>query len=420
MLKIGQLKELFYYGLPAFAIALLGLPLYIYMPTFYAQNAGLGMFEVGAVLFVARFLDVLFDPFIGFVSDRHFSRESLMFLGAIVLICAFYFLTHPPLGVGYFWLFFFSVMVYFGWSMLSIPYYAFGADLGENYHQNTHYSLARELLNMSGVLLALLLPYVLDVANDAKRSLLVMFTTIAIILPLAMAFFLLKVKHKQKKTSLLSFFQMYKALLEQIKNSKNLFISFFLNNFANALPATLFLFYVNLVIKSPEFTGLLLLLYFVSGIVALPFWAYISKKVGKKRAWMFSMLSAAFFFAFVPFLGEGDLLAFTLITLLSGLSLGADMALPASMQADIAQNSSKNESELGGALFGFFAILTKLSLAFGVGVSFGVLSLFDFAPNTASQESLFVLSLLYGLLPLLLKVTAIISLWKYEEKALQI
>lgn len=417
MLKTAEIKELFYYGLPAFAIALLGLPLYVYMPTFYATNASLGMFEVGAILFFARFLDVAFDPFIGYISDRYFSRQRLMFFGAILLITAFYFLTHPPLGVGYFWLFAFSVMVYFGWSMLSIPYYALGADLGENYHQNTHYSSARELLNMSGVLVALFLPYALNVANDAKLSLLVMFETIAIILPLAMAVFLLKVRHSNKNNSVLSFSKMYKALLVQIGDSKNLFLSFFLNSFANAIPATLFLFYVNLVIKSPAFTGLLLLLYFLSGIVALPLWAYISKKIGKKRAWILSMLSAAFFFAFVPFLGEGDLFAFTLITLLSGLSLGADMALPASMQADVVQNSSKGQTQLGGALFGFFAMLTKLSLAFGVGVSFAVLGLFNFDSQSPSSESLFVLSLLYGVLPLLLKLTAIGFLVKYEEKS---
>lgn len=415
MLKTIEIKELFYYGLPAFAIALMGLPLYIYLPTFYADDVGLGMFGVGVVLFVARFLDVLSDPIIGYVSDKYFSRQRLMVYGAIVLISSFYFLTHPTLEANYFWLFGFSIVVYFGWSMLSIPYYALGADLGENYHQNTHYSSARELFNMIGVLFALILPYTFNVGDDAKNSLLVMFKTIAIALPLVMLLFLLKTRKADRKSSKLSFWQMYKTLVGEIRISKNLFLSFFLNSFANAIPATLFLLYVNLVIESPTYTGGLLLIYFVSGIIALPFWAYISNKIGKKRAWILSMFSAAFFFAFVPFLGEGDLFAFTLITILSGLSLGADMALPASMQADVAQNSSKKNMELGGTLFGFFAMLTKLSLAFGVGVTFSVLGIFDFDTNAPTQEGLLILSLLYGVLPVVLKSTAIFTLMRYVE-----
>jgi len=411
-----EYKAVFYYALPAFAIALLGLPLYVYLPTFYAQDVGLGMFWVGVILFLARFLDVLFDPLIGYVSDRYFSRQKLMFLGALVLLISFYFMTHPASNAGYLWLFVFSVLVYFGWSMLSIPYFALGADLGENYHQNTQYSTARELSNISGVLVALLLPYIFYVADDAKGALLVMFNTILFVLPLTIAVFLLKINHQQIKNSLLSFTQMLQELRVQLGVSKHLFISFFLNNFANALPATLFLFYVNLVIQSPAFTGLLLLLYFVSGILALPFWVFVSKKLSKKTAWMLSMASAAFFFSFVPFLGEGDLVAFTLISLLSGLSLGADMALPASMQADIAQKSSQNNAQLGGTLFGFFAMLVKLSLAFAVGVSFALLGLFDFNPKEPSPESLFVLSLLYGLLPVVLKIAAIFIVSKYEEK----
>ena len=53
------------YGVPAVAISLLGLPLYVYLPTYYAQNVGLGVFSVGVVLFFARVFDMFIDPLIG-------------------------------------------------------------------------------------------------------------------------------------------------------------------------------------------------------------------------------------------------------------------------------------------------------------------------------------------------------------------
>ncbi|CAA6816427.1 MAG: MFS transporter, partial [uncultured Sulfurovum sp.] len=118
------------------------------------------------------------------------------------------------------------------------------------------------------------------------------------------------------------------------------------------------------------------------------------------------------FFAFVPFLGTGDFNAFLFITIFTGFSLGADMALPASIQADVAQEAKK---EVSGTLFGFFAMLTKLALALGVGVSFGILGLFDFSTENPTADSLIVLALLYALLPIVLKVVAIFLLSKYKE-----
>jgi len=97
------------------------------------------------------------------------------------------------------------------------------------------------------------------------------------------------------------------------------------------------------------------------------------------------------------------------------MSLGADMALPSSIQADIAQRSTQKYGEMSGTLFGFFAMLTKLSLAFGVGVSFSILGLFSFSADNPNPTSLFVLTLLYGALPVILKLSAIFVLRKYQE-----
>lgn len=404
------------YALVALPLALLGLPLYVYLPTFYAQDIGLGLFGVGAVLLFARLFDMLSDPIVGHLSDHYFSRKTFMFFGAVLLLIGFYFLTHPSQNAGYMWLFSFSMLVYLGWSLVSIPYYALGADLGESYEQNTHYASWREFLNISGLLLALLLPYLFGVADAAGESLTLLFTLIVVLLPLTLGLFFWGVNATTLQNHLISLRDSLRLFYKEMKSSRYLFGAFFLNSFANALPATLFLFYVEFVIGAKEQAGLLLILYFFSGIAALVFWNFLAKKTSKKVAWAFSMLNAIFFFAFVPFLGEGDFFWFLLITLFSGMSLGADMALPASMQADAAQNSDEAPREMGGTLFGFFAMLVKLSLAFGVGVSFAILALFDFTPKEPNAESLFALSLLYGVAPVLLKLAALLVLVRHKEK----
>ena len=193
------------YGVPAVAISLLGLPLYVYLPTYYAQNVGLGVFSVGVVLFFARVFDMFIDPLIGYISDSYMSRKVMMLLGAILLYITFYALTHPAEESGVLYLLFLSLGVYSAWSLLSIPYFALGSDISNSYHENTLLSSSREIFNIFGVLLALSMPYVYDVAEDAGASLLVLFDTLSIILPISLllCFVFLKEEKRIKKIKLL-------------------------------------------------------------------------------------------------------------------------------------------------------------------------------------------------------------------------
>jgi Na+/melibiose symporter-like transporter len=408
--------QIFTYGVPALAIALLGLPLYVYLPTFYAEDVGLGVFGVGIALFFARIFDMLNDPFIGYLSDTYMSRKWMMLLGAVLLYVTFYALTHPPKESGIFYLLFLSIGVYGAWSLLSIPYYALSSDISNSYHENTHFSSSREFFNILGALLALVLPYYFKVAEDAGASLLVLWDALSIILPVTLVLFFLFLKEGKRSKNSVSLVRVFTHFKFEMMESKRVFLAFFLNNFANAIPATLFLFFISLVVDAKDASGMLLLLYFGSGVLSLPLWILLSKKISKKTAWLISMGSASFFFFFVLFLGKGDIVYFSIITIFTGMSLGADIALPASIQTDIAQRATKKYGEISGTLFGFFAMLTKLSLAFGVGVSFVMLGLVDFSAQAPTQKALFVLTLLYGALPLLLKLSAMIVLRKYQEK----
>lgn len=403
------------YALPAVPVALLGLPLYIYLPAFYAEEIGLGVSLVGIILFAARFFDMLTDPLIGHYSDRYWRRKPLMFVGALVLLAGFFGLTHPSADAGSAWLLLFSVLVYTGWSALSIPYLSLNAELSPDYHDKTRLASARELATMLGVVAALMLPYAFNIAERSGDTLLLMWQTLLWLLPVMLGIMLIGIKEPAVRVSDPLSLEQTGSAIRSHNGLGHLFSAYFINNLANALPATLFLFFVERVIGAPEKTGFLLLLYFVSGMAALPFWTRLSRKTGKRRAWMLSMLLASAAFAFVPLLGQGDLDWFILICVLSGLSLGADMALPASIQSDAAQAAERSGFRLTGVLFGLWAMLTKLALALAVGIAFGILGLAGFDPAAPSPASLTVLSLLYGLLPVILKLGSILILRHYRE-----
>ena len=89
------------------------------------------------------------------------------------------------------------------------------------------------------------------------------------------------------------------------------------------------------------------------------------------------------------------------------------MALPSSIQAEVA-NLTKEKEDLTGVLFGFWAMITKLSLALAVAISFISLEIVNFESQNINQTSIFVIIFLYSILPIILKIFSIISLLKYE------
>jgi glycoside/pentoside/hexuronide:cation symporter, GPH family len=187
-----------------------------------------------------------------------------------------------------------------------------------------------------------------------------------------------------------------------------------MNNLANALPATLFLFFVKYVLNLEEKTGLFLIVYFLSAIVTFPIWIKLSIRTSKKSTWILSMITACMAFIFVPFLQENDFLYFLIICIITGMSLGADMALPSSIQADVAQESKKINNDISGILFGFWAMITKFSLALAVAISFITLEFTAFDTQNINESSLIAIIILYSIIPILFKFISIILLSKYK------
>ena len=413
-------SQILYYSLIAIPLAIVGLPLYIYLPTYYITDIGISVTTVGFILFMARLTDVFTDPFFGYLSDKSVkyfkSRKPIMIIGSLVLIVSFYLLINPNTLYKELWLLTFSITIYIGWSMINIPYLTWSSEISNKYEDKTILNSSRELFTILGVLIALIIPYLYKISQNSQKTLEILYLSFLILfIPL----FIISLKKIKINTDFIfndKFnIKNIKIVYTKIKDLKFLQTAYFLNNLANALPATLFLLFIELVIEEKDSSGLILILYFLSGVIALPFWNKISKIFGKKKAWVSSIILASSAFIFVPFLESGDLLAFLIISLISGLSLGADMALPTAIQSDLVQKTKTFQNNISGLLFGIWTMITKLSLALAVASSFIILGIFDFEANNPSSESLIVLSLLYGLIPVCLKITALFFITKCTD-----
>lgn len=420
------------YGALGLPLAALNLPLYVYLPAFYAGDIGIGLAAVGYLLFFARLLDTVTDPLIGLASDRFETRfgrrRPWIAVACPLLIVSSFMLFVPAEGAGALYLFAWTSFAYLAWTMMILPFTAWGAELSGDYHERSKITGAREAFVVVGILLAAALPTLFGLNAETQQGdiLEILAWSMSVLLPLTALLLFLRVPERQHEARGAGSRLAFREGLRLAWNNKaflRLVSAFFLNGIANGLPATLFLLFVGNVLKAGEMAGPLLLLYFVAGIAGIPVWLKISAMVGKHRAWAMAMIWASLMFAAVPFLSAGDVWPFVVICCLSGLALGADMALPASIQADVVDLDWLESGERRtGFFFAVWSMATKLSLALAVLIAFPVLDLIGFeAGGENSQAALFGLAALYGLLPVVIKLAATTLVWNFpigaEEQA---
>lgn len=319
-----------------------------------------------------------------------------------------------------FWGLFLSV----GWSVVQLPYTAWGAELSGDYRTRSRLSAVREGLVVLGTLIAITLPLLLSGSQEVEASgLMALAAFVCIVLPLSAALTVWKVPEPQEHTKQQIGFRDGLSFLRQNKEFVRLLLAFFINGLANGLPATLFLLFVGNVLAASAAQGPLLFLYFLCGIAGVPIWLKLSDRWGKHRTWCIAMMLALPVFLTALLLGEGDIWWFGVICVLTGLTLGADLTLPASIQADVIDiDTAESGEQRSGLYFAFWGLATKAALALGVGIAFPILAFAGFdAQSTNDDTALWTLSLLYGGLPVALKVIAIGLMWNFPlDEARQI
>ncbi len=409
------------YALPALPLAALSLPFYVMVPEFYARDIGLPIATVGYVLLLVRLLDAVSDPLAGWLADRYrpgFGRRRLWVAASAPLVAlSAWFVLAPPANATAAYLLLWASLLSLAWTAAQVPYQAWGAELSRSYAGRTRVAAFRESATVIGTLLALVLPAVIQSrGGDARAGLLALAALIGLALPLfaLVAVWRTPEPVERSRTALL-----WREGLDGIlanRPFRRLLAAFFINSFANGLPATLFLFFVAERLGNRDAAGPLLVLYFLCGVLGVPFWLWLAGRTSKHRAWAWGMLLAVACFAGAVFLREGDIFAFGIVCVLTGLALGADVVLPASIQADVIDiDTATTGSERAGLYLGLWALATKLAFAGAVGLAFPLLGAagFDPAAGVKTVDGLLMLSLLYAGLPCLLKLGAIALVWNF-------
>lgn len=393
------------YGLLGLPLAFAALPIYVHVPRFYAEVAGMELALLGAILLGTRLLDAGIDPWLGWLADR-VPRPTMVALALVPFASGFVALLNPPAENAALWLIGSLTLTYVGFSAASVAYQAWGVDIGPTSGLRTRLTAAREGFGLLGVVLAAALPVLL--ASDLDTGIARLSWVLPPLLLIAAATTFSRVGVGQPVPAASQ--PLWPSLRRVMADSafRRLLGVFVANGIASALPATLFLFFVADVLQQEKASGPLLALYFVAGAASLPLWVKLSARFGRVRAWLGAIVLSIVAFAGASQLGSDDLALFAVICIASGLALGADLALPAAIAADLGERQGQ-----AGACFGVWNLVAKLNLALAAGLALPLLALLGYVPG--SGEGLASLTFAYALLPLGFKALAGLLLWRWRR-----
>ena len=414
-------RQLFGYALPALPVAALSLPFYVMVPEFYTSAVGVPIATVGLALLLVRVLDAVTDPLAGLLADGTrigFGRRRAWVLASAPLVAlTAWFVMRPPDGAGALYLLLWASALSLAWTALSVPYQAWGAELSRSYEGRTRVAAFRESFTVLGTLIALLLPALIQLSGGTSRDgLAALAILIAILLPLGAVLAVASTPEPVARLSLPMPWRTGLGHLRANRPFRRLLVAFFINSLANGLPASLFLFFVADRLGAADSAGPLLVLYFLCGVAGVPLWLWLARRLSKHRAWALGMLLASAAFAVAPLLGPGQVWLFAAVCVVTGFALGADVVLPAAVQADVIDvDTAASGQERAGLYLGLWALATKLAFAGAVGIAFPLLALAGYDPGAGirTEGGLAALGLLYAGLPVALKIGAVALIWRF-------
>ncbi len=391
------------YGLLGLPLAFVAMPLYVHLPNVYATQHGMALSTLGSLLLLARLFDAVIDPLLGRWGDQAYARSPRLALlagavAAVGLLLGMVLLFFPP------WnpadspvsLLAALMLTYTAYSLLSIVHQSWGARLGGDEAQRARIVAWREGFGLAGVMAASILPAWLGWGEWIG---VLGLTLLAGWWGLSRCPAPVPIAVDASPT--------LPSLLRPWRHApwRWLMAVFVLSGLSSALPATLVLFFIQDRLQAPTLQPLYLAVYFMAAAASLPLWMALVRRWGLMRAWLTGMVLAVWVFVWTAGLSTGDVWAFGWVCALSGLALGADLALPGALLAGMIMRQG-DSGQHEGAYFGWWNLASKLNLALAAGLALPLLDLLGYQPGTTSPAGLQALTFSYAVLPCVLKLVA--------------
>ena len=393
-------------SLYALMLAAAGIPLYIHLPRFAAVNLGVELGAIGAILLAIRLVDLVQDPAIGWAIDRWPNHQSgFAALAALGLAFGFPLLFNLSPGDGVLvQLTVILILLFSAYSLGMILIYGRTETFADGNGSKDMMRVAafREGGMLAGVVLAAVAPAILAGLGAGEQG----YPAFGWLLGAIAILVAILTRPLWQRSAITGAGLSFSGLGQS--GALRLLGLALVNSLPVALTSTLFLFFVEDRLQLPNMAGPLLVLFFVSAGVSVPFWVGLSNKIGPRRVMLVAMPLAVGGFIGAGFLNAGHLIGFAFICAASGAAVGADMVVLPAMFAVTLSRAGLN----AGAAFGLWSFAGKFGLALAAFIALPVLGRAGFNPGGANSDAaLNTLNFAYAFVPCGLKLVALGFVW---------
>ncbi len=416
-------RQLWSYALTEMPLQMAMTPIALFIIPYYTRDLALSLFTIGLFNMLARMTDVVFDPMIGQLSDRTRTkfgrRKPWIMLGVPVMVLSVWMLFVPAPNVTEWYFLFWLVMFWLGWTLINIPYYAWGAEISSSYHERTRIASLRTSFGLAGTLTGMLLPLIsgwLWGYGYALGESLHIIGGMAVGLLLVASVMLWRLPEAAPvETRRISLWTGVRVMWGN-GPFKRLMLGFTIAAIGPAIGGPLYLLFVIYVLKEPNLTiNTVLLVFYASNLLAVMFWRVVARRVGKRNAWLMGMCVALIAQPGYLLLGPGDVNLMLGVLALLGVGIGSFAAIPAAMKADVVDlDRLRSGEDRTGLFFSVWSSANKLAVAVGGFVATTLVSWSGFKGYSANTpEQIEVLRMVFCVLPMFFYIAAFAVIWKY-------
>ncbi len=384
------------------------------------QDMGFPGWMWGVLFFLPRVFDSVTDPIMGFISDNTRSawgrRKQYVFIGAIVMGISFVAMwqLHRADGVNYNFVYFlcWSIVFYAGLTLFSIPYVAMGYEMSDDFHERTSIMAVAQWIGQWAWVIApwfwvvMYDPKWFENADTATRTLSIWVGVICMLLAMVPALFLPS-RSTRDDTHLVSltwanFGGGMREILMGFKESfgyrpfrQLCYATFLIFNAFNTVAAFSFFIVVYHLFNGntaaawiwPTLFGSVGAL--ITTFAVIPTVAWMSKKMGKKNAFMLSQgISVIGYVLLWFFMVPGKPWMFMFALPFFSFGIGGLFTLMMSMTADVCDldelATGKRREGIFGAIYWW---MVKFGFAIAGLLSGAIMSFVDFTPGAAMQPA---------------------------------
>ncbi|MEE4199679.1 MFS transporter [Erythrobacter sp.] len=410
------------YGLPYLGYSIATLPVAAFIPAFYASERGLELAAVGALLALTRLSDVVTDPLIGWLSDRlrtPIGRRKPVILAGLPLLClSAWMLFVPPQDAGAAHVFVWSALLYLGFTLVDLPFKAFGAELSPQYDERAELAGWREGFGLLGTALGLVAVFALTREGEGSlgEQLYVLALIAVCATPLLFLLTLTALREPRppgQASRDLSFGAKFRVIWRNGPYRRLLFVSLVLvaSGFGAAALTALIL---DQMFGEAQLFPVLLLAELIAMVAAIPFWLWLARRTSKHMSVAIAAGWGGLISLLMPLIAQSSFELFFVLAVLKAISLGAITVLLNGIAADVVDlDAARTGEERTGIYFAFWGMVNKGAVALGVLAATNMPALFGYSASAQGVTNAGVLLWVYGLAPALGLLLCIPVLWNW-------